>query len=95
MRQQAWRAARPGGVRAYVLLVLAVLAGVVAMHGLGPAVSPASSTAMPEIRHAVAAAAPSQGDAAECEDCVHVGHDESPAARSATAPGSPNSPETA
>jgi hypothetical protein len=76
MRQQAWHESRPGGLRAYLLLVLAVLAGVVAMHGLGPAVSPASSSAVPEIRHAVTAASSSHAGAAECEDCVHVGHDD-------------------
>ncbi|WP_274560819.1 DUF6153 family protein [Streptomyces spiramyceticus] len=73
MSQQTWRAARPGGVRAYALLVLAVLAGVVAMHGLGPAV-PAPTHAMPEARHAVASAAESHADAMGCDDCVHVDH---------------------
>ncbi|MBT2492857.1 hypothetical protein J7E96_30975 [Streptomyces sp. ISL-96] len=76
MRQQAWCAARPGAVRAYVLLVLAVLAGVVAMHGLGPAVPLASPSAVPDVRHAVTAGASSHTDPAECEDCIHVGHDE-------------------
>ncbi|MET9514344.1 DUF6153 family protein [Streptomyces sp. NPDC002994] len=81
MRQHAWYEARPGGLRAHVLLVLAVLVGVVAMHGLGPAVSPVSYAAEPEIRHAVTAAASSHagaasGPAAGCEDCVHVGHDD-------------------
>ncbi|GAA2943950.1 DUF6153 family protein [Streptomyces enissocaesilis] len=71
-----WREARPGGPRVYVLLVLAVLAGVVAMHGLGPAVPPASSSAVPEVRHAVVAAAWSHSGAAGCEDCVHAGHDD-------------------
>lgn len=70
MSQQAWRATRPGGVRAYVLLVLAVLAGVVAMHGLGPAVPTALNHAAPDSRHVVTAAAPSHA----C-DCVHVDHD--------------------
>jgi uncharacterized protein DUF6153 len=74
MSQQPWCAARPRGVRAYVLLMLAVLVGVVAMHGLGPAVPPAQSSAMPNARHAVTA--PSHADAAECQDCVHVDHDE-------------------
>lgn len=75
MSQQAWCAARPGGRRLYALLVLAVLAGVVAMHGLGPAVPP-SSSAVPDVHHAVPATAPSHADAAECEDCVHVGRDD-------------------
>ncbi|MBT2510818.1 hypothetical protein J7I98_34375 [Streptomyces sp. ISL-98] len=74
MSQQALRTARPGGARAYVLLVLAVLVGVVAMHGLGPAV-PVPTHAMPEARHAVAAAAASHADATGCDDCVHVDHD--------------------
>lgn len=74
MSQQAWRSTRPGGVRAYVLLVLAVLAGVVAMHGLGPAVPPAPTHAMPDARHVVTATSPSHADAADCEDCVHVDH---------------------
>ncbi|MER6997461.1 DUF6153 family protein [Streptomyces sp. NPDC000410] len=50
MSQQVWRAARPHGVRDYVLLVpavLAVLAGLVAMHGLGPAVPSALSHPAP------------------------------------------------
>ncbi|MEU0715764.1 DUF6153 family protein [Streptomyces lavendulocolor] len=76
MSQQTWRVAGPGGVRAYVLLVLAVLVGVVAMHGLGPAVPPASSSAMTDARHAIMAVASSNTGAAECDDCVHVGHDE-------------------
>lgn len=70
MSQQAWRATRPCGVRAYVLLVLAVLVGVVAMHGLGPAVPPAVNHAAPDSRHAVTATAPSHA----C-DCLHVDHD--------------------
>ncbi|WP_093802585.1 DUF6153 family protein [Streptomyces sp. Wb2n-11] len=77
MRRQAWHEARPGGgLRVYALLVLAVLAGLVAMHGLGPAVPPVSSSAMPEVRHAVMAAASSHSGAAECEDCVHAGRDD-------------------
>lgn len=76
MRQQGWHGTRPGGLRAYLLLVLAVLVGVVAMHGLGPAVSPASSSAVPDVRHAVTAGASSHAGAVECEDCVHVGRDD-------------------
>ncbi|MBT2492930.1 hypothetical protein J7E96_31380 [Streptomyces sp. ISL-96] len=75
MSQQVWRATRPHGVRAYVLLVLAVLAGVVAMHGLGPTVPEASSSA-PDAHHAITVAVPSHAGAATCEDCVHIGHDE-------------------
>ncbi|MGX1885043.1 DUF6153 family protein [Streptomyces sp. NPDC055287] len=76
MRQQAWCAAGPRGVRAYLLLVLAVLAGVVAMHGLGPAVPPASSSATLDVHHAVTAAAASHSDGAGCADCAHVRHDD-------------------
>ena len=72
MSQQAWCAAQPGGVRAYVLLVLAVLVGVVAMHGLGPAVPSVPTHTMPDTRHAVTA--PPHADAADCADCVHVDH---------------------
>lgn len=71
MSQQAWRAARPYGARAHLLLVLAVLAGVVAMHGLGPSVHRAPIDAMRDDRHA--ATAPSHAEPAHCEDCVHVG----------------------
>lgn len=74
MSQQAWCAARPGGVRLYALLVLAVLAGLVAMHGLGPVVPPSSSSGTPMDRHTVTAAASPHADTAEC-DCAHVGDD--------------------
>ncbi|MBT2530473.1 hypothetical protein J7E91_35305 [Streptomyces sp. ISL-99] len=79
MSQQVWRATRPHGVRAYVLLVLAVLAGVVAMHGLGPIVPEPDVDA----HHAITVAAPSHAGAATCEDCVHIGHDEGGAGRHA------------
>ncbi|MGW6703836.1 DUF6153 family protein [Streptomyces sp. NPDC054956] len=41
MDQQAMRAMKPLGLRSRLLLVLAVLAGLVAMHGLGPGAVPA------------------------------------------------------
>lgn len=44
MRWRLQRAARPCGARAYVLLALAVLAGVIAMHGLGPVTVDASAS---------------------------------------------------
>ncbi len=43
MRRPPQPVARPFGVRAFLVLVLAVLAGVVAMHGLGPAAGAAPS----------------------------------------------------
>ncbi|MFD7627794.1 DUF6153 family protein [Streptomyces sp. NPDC059851] len=45
MDQQAKRAMKPLGLRSYLLLVLAVLAGLVAMHGLGPGAVAASAAA--------------------------------------------------
>ncbi|MGW0550827.1 DUF6153 family protein [Streptomyces altiplanensis] len=53
-----------------------MLAGLVAMHGLGPAAPPASPSAVPEVRHAVMAAASSHSGAAAYEGCVHAGHDD-------------------
>ncbi|MGY5079163.1 DUF6153 family protein [Streptomyces nigrescens] len=76
MRQQARHPVRPRGARAYVLLVLAVLAGVVAMHGLGPAAASAPPHAMPTAHHAVTAAAHGHTDAAGCDTCLHVDHDD-------------------
>ncbi|GGX41989.1 DUF6153 family protein [Streptomyces chryseus] len=76
MSQQAWCANRPGGVRAYALLVLAVLVGLLAMHGLGPVAPLMSSSAVAVDHHAVTVAAASHVGGAACEDCVHVGHDE-------------------
>ncbi|WP_258053979.1 DUF6153 family protein [Streptomyces sp. INR7] len=45
MDQQAKRAMKPLGLRSYLLLVMAVLAGVVAMHGLGAGAIAASAAA--------------------------------------------------
>ncbi|MDH6537876.1 DUF6153 family protein [Streptomyces sp. SPB4] len=45
MDQQARRAVTPLGLRSHLLLVLAVLFGLVAMHGLGPGAVPASAAA--------------------------------------------------
>ncbi|MFH9467155.1 DUF6153 family protein [Streptomyces clavifer] len=77
MSQQAWCAVRPGGARLYVLLLLAVLAGLVAMHGLGPVASSSSSSATPVDRHTITTAASSHSGTDECGDCAHVGHDDS------------------
>ncbi|MEV4334100.1 DUF6153 family protein [Streptomyces sp. NPDC049597] len=75
MSRQGWHAARPHGARAYVLLVLAVLAGVLAMHGLGPAVaSPVPHhSAAADSHHGTTPSAASHTDMA-CEDCSHVDH---------------------
>ncbi|WP_407285408.1 DUF6153 family protein [Streptomyces sp. BP-8] len=74
MRQHSRRTARPPAARARVLLVLAVLAGVLAMHGLAPAVPPASAHAAPAAHHAAPAALPAHTEAAGCGDCPHAHH---------------------
>lgn len=65
---------RPHGVRVHVLLVLAVLAGVVAMHGLGPMTSLASTGTVSAEPHraAVAVGAPAHADGEGGCDCSHV-----------------------
>ncbi|MFJ6484755.1 MULTISPECIES: DUF6153 family protein [unclassified Streptomyces] len=45
MDQQATRAMKPLGLRSPLLLVLAVLVGLVGMHGLGPGAVPVSAAA--------------------------------------------------
>ncbi|MFB6557323.1 DUF6153 family protein [Streptomyces sp. NPDC056400] len=45
MDQQATRAMKPLGLRSHLLLVLAVLVGLVGMHGLGPGAVPVSAAA--------------------------------------------------
>lgn len=75
MDGQVKRAMKPFGLRSHLLLVLAVLAGLVAMHGLGPgAAVPAGAHAAASSPHASAAghelAIPSD---APCHDgCVHA-----------------------
>ncbi|MFJ2292424.1 DUF6153 family protein [Streptomyces sp. NPDC087894] len=59
---------RPAG-RGFVLLVLAVLAGVLGMHGLAPGPAPAKA-AVPGIAHAVRMAHEKVGQTAE--DCSHA-----------------------
>ncbi|MGP3638364.1 DUF6153 family protein [Streptomyces sp. 24-1644] len=55
MDGQVVRAVRPFGLRSYPLLVLVVLAGLVAMHGLGPAPAPAAAHMTATSHHATAA----------------------------------------
>lgn len=74
MSQQTRRMTGPHGLRVYMLLVLAILAGIVAMHGLGPVTASATPGAVSAGAHRVAVAveAPAHGDeAAEC-DCAHA-----------------------
>ncbi|MFJ8586481.1 DUF6153 family protein [Streptomyces sp. NPDC093595] len=82
MSRQGWHAAaaRPHGARAYALLVLAVLAGVLAMHGLGPALAPPAaphSVAASGAHHGVTASSLPHPAATAREDCVHAGHRDS------------------
>ncbi|MEU9109933.1 DUF6153 family protein [Streptomyces xanthophaeus] len=87
MDGQVMRAVKPFGLRSYLLLVLAVLTGLVAMHGLGPAPQSASAHAAVTSHHAPASAhaavtshhAPASGhqqaaacDASASQGCVHA-----------------------
>ncbi|MEU9236060.1 DUF6153 family protein [Streptomyces subrutilus] len=74
MDGQVMRAVKPFGLRSYLLLVLAVLTGLVAMHGLGPAPQSAAAHAAVTSHHA-----PTSGhqqaaacDAAASQGCVHA-----------------------
>lgn len=73
MSQQTRRVTGLRGLRVHVLLVLAVLAGIVAMHGLGPVpAAPGAVSAGAHHRAAVAVEAPAHGhEAAKC-DCAHA-----------------------
>ncbi|KOY53654.1 DUF6153 family protein [Streptomyces sp. XY332] len=75
MDVQVKRAKKPLGLRSYLLLVLAVLAGLVAMHGLGPgAFVPAGAHAAAGSHHASAAGHGKIVSDAPCHDgCVHAG----------------------
>ncbi|NWF24698.1 hypothetical protein HW130_00165 [Streptomyces sp. PKU-EA00015] len=75
MDGQVVRAVKPFGLRSYLLLVLAVLAGLTAMHGLGPAPAPAAAHAAAASHHAPAAGHDEAiaGDAACQDGCVHAG----------------------
>ncbi|MGW0552455.1 DUF6153 family protein [Streptomyces altiplanensis] len=74
MDGQVKRAMKPSGLRSYLLLVLAVLAGLVAMHGLGPAPAPAAAHATTSSHHAPAAGQEraTASDAACQDGCVHA-----------------------
>ncbi|OEJ21989.1 hypothetical protein AR457_39410 [Streptomyces agglomeratus] len=74
MDGQVVRAVKPSGLRSYLLLVLAVLAGLVAMHGLGPAPAPAAAHAATSSHHAPAAGheRATASDAACQDGCVHA-----------------------
>lgn len=76
MRRQPRRVARPLGARAHLLLLLAVLAGVVAMHGLGPSPVPAASRTTPVSGHVMATSAASceHADHGGCGDSGHTEH---------------------
>ncbi|MGE7384610.1 DUF6153 family protein [Streptomyces sp. NPDC004126] len=63
---QAGRTRRPSGPPARLLLVLAVLMGIVGMHGLGPGALP------PAAAHAAAHAAAAAHPPADPCDCVHA-----------------------
>ncbi|MFF8261321.1 DUF6153 family protein [Streptomyces virginiae] len=75
MDGQVMRAVKPFGLRSYLLLVLVVLAGLVAMHGLGPAPVPAGAHAAATSHHAsVAGHEKAIADDAACQDgCAHAG----------------------
>ncbi|MFJ3722767.1 DUF6153 family protein [Streptomyces sp. NPDC090045] len=75
MDVQVKRAMKPFGLRSYLLLVLAVLAGLVAMHGLGPGASvPARAHAAAGSHHASAAGHEKVASDTPCHDsCVHAG----------------------
>ncbi|MGW7357134.1 DUF6153 family protein [Streptomyces sp. NPDC054802] len=74
MDQRVRHVTGPQGLRSRVLLVLAVLAGVVAMHGLGPVASsvPSGTVAAGTHRAAVAAEAHAHADGADGCDCAHA-----------------------
>lgn len=68
------RAVKPFGLRSYVLLVLAVLTGLVAMHGLGPAPQPAGAHAAVTTHHAPAGGheQAAASDTGCSQGCVHA-----------------------
>ncbi|MFB7180827.1 DUF6153 family protein [Streptomyces sp. NPDC056257] len=75
MDVQVKRVKKPLGLRSYLLLVLAVLAGLVAMHGLGPGASvPAGAHAAAGSHHVSAADHGKIAPDAPCHGgCVHAG----------------------
>ncbi|MFC9292602.1 DUF6153 family protein [Streptomyces sp. NPDC057011] len=66
MSRQAKRAVVPFGLRSCLLLVLSVLFGLVAMHGLGPGSLPAAAHTTAGAHHGAEAGAGHEG-------CVHAG----------------------
>ncbi|MGW7328026.1 DUF6153 family protein [Streptomyces sp. NPDC054840] len=74
MDGQVVRAVKPFGLRSCLLLVLAVLTGLVAMHGLGPAPASAAAHSAATSHHASAAGHEQAiADDAACQDgCVHA-----------------------
>ncbi|MFD9407491.1 DUF6153 family protein [Streptomyces sp. NPDC059989] len=66
MSRQVKRAVRPFGLRSGLLLVLTVLFGLVAMHGLGPGSLPAAAHTTAGAHHGAEVAAVHDG-------CVHAG----------------------
>lgn len=64
---QAGRAGRPSGLPARLLLVLAVLMGIVGMHGLGPGALPSAAA------HPAAHATAAEHLSADPCDCAHAG----------------------
>ncbi|MFC4495638.1 DUF6153 family protein [Streptomyces ovatisporus] len=74
MRRRPQRAARPREGRAYVLLVLAVLAGVIAMHGLGAAAADVPASGSSHHGSSIVSASP-EGHDCSC-DCAHAGEDD-------------------
>ncbi|MEU4728823.1 DUF6153 family protein [Streptomyces sp. NPDC023588] len=78
MDDQGVRAMKPFGLRSYlllVLLVLLVMAGLVAMHGLGPAPVPAVAHTGATSHHASAVGheRTTAADASSRNGCVHAG----------------------
>ncbi|MGW7453087.1 DUF6153 family protein [Streptomyces sp. NPDC054787] len=75
MDDQEVRAVKPLGLRSYLLLVLLVLAGLVAMHGLGPTPVPAAAHAGAPSHHpaAVGHERTTAADASSRNACVHAG----------------------
>ncbi|MEV6406074.1 DUF6153 family protein [Streptomyces bobili] len=74
MDGQVMPAVKPFGLRSLLLLVLVVLAGLVAMHGLGPAPVPAAAHAAAASPHAPAAGHErTAASGVLCRDgCVHA-----------------------
>ncbi|MEN8652210.1 DUF6153 family protein [Streptomyces sp. 21So2-11] len=75
MDEQVKRAMQPFGLRSYLLLVLAVLTGLVAMHGLGPGAAVPVGAHAAATSHRASAAGHEKAIAfdAPCHDgCIHA-----------------------